>query len=313
MIVITGTKRSGTSMWMQVLKEAGIPTLGSAFSKTWEETIKDANKRGFFESSYRRGIYYATNPHPETGIWLPPKRTRHLGVKVFIPGVVRSDVVYLSRVVASVRPFRQYAASLTRLYEMERASHEKRGTNRKAAVHLDPILEWWLENFLLVRDITTRRYPVWLVSYESMIEEPEVICRNVFDWLEVGDAKRAAAAVHPEDRTQEEHDVATISHEFEEVFDEYHRRVKLGLPFDEAFLTKMNETHLALLPLIETRLNELAEIRRQRAFERQQMDETNEAASGDQASGKPRIKKTKRTPGLNVDRIDALLHPAEDD
>lgn len=264
MIIITGTKRSGTSMWMQVLKAAGIRTIGAAFAKVWKETIHDANKRGFYESRYRRGIYYATNPHPETGVWLRPRETQSLGVKVFVPGVIRSDVIYLSRVVASVRPFRQYTSSLTRLYEMERRNNEARGRGRFNSAQMDPTLEWWLENFLLVRDLTTRRYPARLVSYESMLEKPEAICDEIFDWIGVGDAKLAAAAVHPEDRTQEETGVSDISHRSEEVFDEYHHRIKEGIPFDESFLKKMNETHLDLLPEVEAELERLSEAAKER-------------------------------------------------
>lgn len=288
MIVITGTKRSGTSMWMQVLQAAGIRTVGAAFSKVWEETIKDANRRGFFETRLRRGIYYATNPHPETGVWIPPGKSRHLGVKVFIPGVVRSDVVYLSRVIASVRPFRQYARSLDRLYAMERENHQKRGSGERLSLHMDPALEWWLENFLLVRDISTRRYPIRLVSYESVIENPSEVCQAVFEFLEVGNAEAAARAVHPEDRTQTEPQVAEISHPEEAVFDEYHRRVKEGVPFDESFLAKMNETHLKLLPDIEANLDRLAEERRLNP------------ASGSRL----RVQDS-----LSVDRLDILLHP----
>lgn len=276
-------------MWMQVLQAGGIQTLGAPFHKVWEETIKDANKRGFYETRFRRGIYYATNPHPETGVWMPPHKTRRIGVKVFIPGIVRSDVCYLSRVVASVRPFRQYATSLDRLYTMERESHAKLHPERVPLKHMDPILEWWLENFLLVRDVTTRRYPVRLVSYEAMLEDPEKICKVVFDFFECGDAQAAAGAVHPEDRTQKPESTEELSHPHEEVFDEYHHRVKKGEPFDELFLVKMNETHLALLPEIESRLNELAKARilhRKQGF-----------------GGLPR----KEDP-LNLDRLDFLLH-----
>lgn len=290
MIVVTGTKRSGTSMWMQVLRAGGIETIGSAFNKVWAETIKDANKRGFYESRFRRGIYYATNPHPETGVWLSPQRTRHTGVKVFIPGVVRSDVCYLSRVVASVRPFRQYAMSLDRLYTMEREALAKRNPERPPPCHLDPILEWWLENFLLVRDIATRRYPIRLVSYESMLEDPERICSLIFEFLETGDASAAMAAVHPEDRTQGTETRATITHRHEEVFDEYHARVKQGLAFDENFLLKMNETHQDLLPEIEAALEDLAKAR----LARRKQDPT---------------KARKGEDPLNLDRLDFLLHP----
>src|SRR6185295_4057207 len=115
MIIVTGTKRSGTSMWMQILKAAGFPILGEAFPRDWGETIRDANKQGFFESPLRLGIYYATNPHPRTGAFLAPKETRRLAVKVFSVGLVKSDLAYVDKVVASMRPWREYLRSLERL------------------------------------------------------------------------------------------------------------------------------------------------------------------------------------------------------
>lgn len=304
MIVITGTKRSGTSMWMQVLRAARVRTIGAAFAEVWKETIEGANKRGFFESRYRRGIYYATNPHPETGVWLHPKETRLVGVKVFIPGVIRSDVAYLSRVVASVRPFRQYAASLNRLYEMERKGHEVRGTRALLSPHLDPVLEWWLENFLLVRDLTTRRYPARLVSYESMIESPEKICQEIFSWIGLGDAEAAAAAVHPEDRTQTSEDVLPGSHPCEEIFDEYHHRIKQGRTFDRKFLEAMNDTHAKLLPEVEDGLDRLAEATKERRARIEGWKKERQARGQEV----PRWV-TRKERSLDPDRLDNLLHP----
>ncbi len=80
MIIVTGTKRSGTSMWMQILKAAGLRVLGEAFPRDWGETIRDANAQGFYESPLRHGIYYRTNPHPRTGAFLPPQDTKHMVV-----------------------------------------------------------------------------------------------------------------------------------------------------------------------------------------------------------------------------------------
>ena len=56
MIIVTGTKRSGTSMWMQLLHAGGVQIVGEAFSRDWADTIRDANPNGFSESPYRRGI-----------------------------------------------------------------------------------------------------------------------------------------------------------------------------------------------------------------------------------------------------------------
>ncbi|MCH2107757.1 MAG: hypothetical protein MK135_00375 [Polyangiaceae bacterium] len=298
MIIITGTKRSGTSMWMQILQASGIQVLGPAFNKSWKETIEDANKRGFYETRFRKGIYYATNPNPVSGKWLSPKVSRHWGVKVFIPGVVRSDIVYLSRVIASVRPWRQYTTSLRRLYEMEEKAHREKGTGDLLSKHLDPILEWWLENFLLIRDITTRRYPARLISYETMVSEPDRICDRIIPWLGAGDPKKAAEAVHPEDRTQHASSSSNIEHEFAEVFDEYHERIKTETPFDESFLSKMNETHEALLPEIEEALAQLSAAALQLKEKRQK------AIQEGTWKGKPEP----QDQALNPDRLAALLH-----
>ena len=51
MFIVTGTKRSGTSMWMQILIAAGLPIIGEAFPMRWEHTIKAANPEGFYEGT----------------------------------------------------------------------------------------------------------------------------------------------------------------------------------------------------------------------------------------------------------------------
>ncbi len=51
----------------------------------------------------RAGIYYATNPHPRTGAYFFPEQVEHHCVKVFIPGLVRTDRAFIGRVVASMR------------------------------------------------------------------------------------------------------------------------------------------------------------------------------------------------------------------
>ena len=119
MIIVTGTKRSGTSMWMQLLTAAGFPPIGEAFPRSWDKTIKDANPGGFWESTLRRGVYHETNPDPATGTYLFPQATERHVVKVFIPGLIRSDRAFIGKAIATIRPWRQYVRSVTRLYEME--------------------------------------------------------------------------------------------------------------------------------------------------------------------------------------------------
>ena len=121
MIVVTGTKRSGTSMWMHVLVAAGLPHIGDRFPAGWGELLRDANPDGFYESELMVGINYRTNPHPLTGAYLAPQQTRDYAVKIFIPGLVRSDVAFLDRCIATVRDWRQYVASLRRVVLNPRA------------------------------------------------------------------------------------------------------------------------------------------------------------------------------------------------
>ena len=217
MIIVTGTKRSGTSMWMQLLKAAGFPPIGNAFPRNWEKTIKDANPAGFYESELRKGIYYATNPDPKTGTYLFPQDTRRHAVKVFIPGLIRTDRAFIDKVVATVRPWRPYIRSLSRLYAMEREAQsearKKKESDLPDPVFMPPLIEWWVENFSLFSDIVTRRYPFYMVAYESVLEDPDKALREVFRWLGDGDVEAAIKQVEPALRTQNDPAVDSASDE----------------------------------------------------------------------------------------------------
>jgi hypothetical protein len=259
MILVTGTKRSGTSMWMQILKAAGFPIIGEAFMGHWEQSIKDANPRGFYESTLRRGIYYRTNPNPETGAYLFPEPTRGHAVKVFIPGLMRSDRAYIDAVLATMRGWRSYSASLDRLYAMEdrylaeqppdEQGRDRLEVARKGRGQLPPPVEWWFENYELIRDLHTRRYRVHMITYERLLADPERQIRQTLAWLGHGDAAKAAAVVDPALHTQtgaqqvENHGIAPACLE---VFDELHDHIHHGRSLEPAFLKRLNETQHAM-------------------------------------------------------------------
>jgi len=239
MIIVTGTKRSGTSMWMQALIAAGFPHIGEAFPGAWETFLKDANPRGFFESRLRQGIYYATNPLRPSGIFLHPEATRRHAVKVFIPGVVRTDYAFLGRVLATMRDWREYTLSLTRMYEFEdrftalrplrdgETESDREAEAAQRRVHrgvLPPAVEWWFENYALVRDVAVRRYPYHLVTYRRLLEDPEEEIGKVIRWIGEGDAAGAAAAIDRTLRTQAHGVVENpgVDAEAIAVFDELH-------------------------------------------------------------------------------------------
>lgn len=257
MIIVTGTKRSGTSMWMQVLIGAGLPHLGEAFPKVWEQSIKEANPHGFYESPLRTGIYYATNPDPRTGAYLRAQDTTDHVVKVFIPGVVRTERAYLRRVVGTMRHWRAYARSIHALTTREDAwlaENPPEGKTGEQAVadaragrsRLPASVEWYLENFDLIRDFAVRRYATNLVTYERFVEEPEPVLTRVLEWLGVGDLEGALAAVDPELRRSEDLPAvaseAVIDEASARVFDALHGEIHTRSTIPRSLLPDLNAT-----------------------------------------------------------------------
>lgn len=246
MLIVTGTMRSGTSMWMQILVAAGFEVIGEKFPRDWADSLAAANPDGFYESELVSGIYYRTNPHPVSGAYLFPERTRSHLVKVFIPGLIRTDVAFIDRVVATMRPWREYASSVAR---MERIAGGDVGGS------LPPELRWWTENFALVRDLATRRYPIHVTAYDRLLDDPVREIREVLSWIGAGDPEAAIAAVRPQRRTQGTGNrVGPVSSELDgahlAVFDALYERVRHGEPLSAAFVDELNATDRALRPRI---------------------------------------------------------------
>ncbi len=231
---------------MQILIAAGFPSVGEAFPSRWGETIRDANPEGFYESVLRQGIYYATNPNPETGAYMFPEQVANHVVKVFIPGLVRTDRAFIGKVLATLRPWREYCASIDRLVELEDASRE-----RPPPPRMPPPLEWWSENFMLIRDLTTRRYAVHVETFDRLLRQPEETIRSTLKWLGGGDVERAVAKVKPEHRTFDRPQVGGVPQQVAAVFDDLYAAVDGHEPIGKPLLDRLNQTHLQLLPEIQ--------------------------------------------------------------
>ena len=252
MVIVTGTKRSGTSMWMQMLIAAGLPHLGEAFPARWSESIKGANPHGFYESRFRKGVFFATNPDPKTGAFVPPKESKRHAVKVFIPGVVRTDLAYIERVVASMRDWREYDRSVRRLYALEDEWLEEKKAEgdpddprwRTFRASIPPALEWWFENYELIRDAATRRYPIHLVTYDALLRDPEQVLGKVLPWVGGGDMAKAIEAIKPDARTQSrvEGTVEGVEPEDAAIFDELYRLLDEGQALPASFVEVLNTT-----------------------------------------------------------------------
>lgn len=254
MIIVTGTQRSGTSLWMHLLVEGGLPYIGERFPGGWGELLRDANPDGFFESELVAGINYRTNPHPQTGDYLHPATTQTHAVKVFIPGLVRTDVAFVDRVIATVRDWRSYVTSKRRMKGLQRdgglAPHD-------APTLLPPALEWWTQNYALIRDLAVRGYPVHVLSYDSLLREPQAVVHEVMAWVGHGDAERAAAVVRaPVDRVAlqpgaDDRELAEgVPAEHLAVFDALFQAIDVGRPLDAALVERLNRTNDALRPIV---------------------------------------------------------------
>jgi hypothetical protein len=255
MIVVTGTKRSGTSLWMQVMQCAGFPVLGAAFPGKWGDSIRAANPAGFYESLFRQGVFHKTNPDPRTGRYLKPAQTRRHAVKVFVPGLVKSDLAYLDHVIATVRPWREYVVSLQRLWAMEDewrvANSDELGLGERETLAerrarqgaVPPALEWWFQNFELLLDASMRGYPFHMVTYDRLLRDPEAELAPLLEWLGGGDLAGAVAAVRPELRTSQAPAVADtgIEPDDAELFDAFYQAVDNSGRLDRYLIGALNE------------------------------------------------------------------------
>lgn len=264
-IVVTGCRRSGTSMWMQIFAAAGFPMIGDAFPLDWETVLGPANPRGFFESTLRDGIHFGSNPDPRSGVYLHPEETRRHAVKVFAEGLVRSDLSFLDRVVVTLRPWRQYAASMERLYAVENSA---RGwTLAQRPPRLCGALEWWFSNFGLIRDVALRRYRIHIQPYAQVLERPREVVTSVLNWATEGSPETAAelnidAAVavvglsRGETSGDGSHAGAGLDRRQDlpvgalDVFDTFYDAVANGQGLSQSLLARMNALQTELEPRI---------------------------------------------------------------
>ncbi|HET6582546.1 MAG TPA: hypothetical protein VFG69_03845, partial [Nannocystaceae bacterium] len=224
--------------------------IGERFPAGWGELLRAANPDGFFESELIAGIHWRTNPHPLTGAYLAPQQTRRHAVKVFIPGLFRSDVAFLDRCIATVRDWRSYVVSTRRMLELQPADR-----TRAEHVALPPALEWWCNNYGLIRDLAIRGYPAHVVSYDGFLRDPARVASEVLAWIGCGDADAAAAVVRPELRTAlavpSDGELADgIAPRQLEVFDELYDAIDRERPLVASFVDRLNRTNDELRPAV---------------------------------------------------------------
>ena len=273
MIVVTGTKRSGTSLWMQILKAANFSIIGEPFLGQWKESIFDANVSGFYESKLRYGINYSNNPDFRTGQYLHPRTVVHHGVKIFVPGLIKTELTFIHRVIATIRPWRTYCHSIRRLHEMEanhwltlpdvpgKMTQQVKVILKRNTVH--PALVWWRDNVALLADVTARRYPVRLIPYERLLNDFENVIPDILSWsttplrqdlysqaMNSIDIDSALQCVKPNLQTQQSIPVADtpLTGTQETLLDDLYHHAFLGVKgFSDGLLRDINQQN----PMIE--------------------------------------------------------------
>lgn len=249
MIVVSGSMRSGTSMWMQLLHAAGLPIIGAAFPARWGETIGAHNEGGFYESILRRGVHSGTNPNPRTGAFLPPDATRRHVVKIFAAGLARTETRYLDDFVLTVRDWRAFARSRERLLADEHAAFEARlGRTLPERRHVPPLLEWITDQAIAIGTIRTRKLRGRIVAYERALTD-DALVREIVQGLG-GDAEAALARrdvraqrvrepeAHPDDRAGLE---PTLADEAEQLASELHRELLERRPLRTPLLDRLDD------------------------------------------------------------------------
>src|SRR5262249_37482919 len=155
-----------------------------------------------------------------------------------------------------------HEASLTRLREMEFAQRQKErreDDSVEPAPRLAPALEWWSENFALIRDISIRRYPVHIQTYDGLLRDPERVVGHTLAWLGRGDVESACAQVRAERRNFNRPSSGSVEARIATVFDELYGALDNGEPLSPSFLEKLNETNDALAPLFAGHRNRLSD------------------------------------------------------
>lgn len=182
MVVVTGTGRCGSAMWLQVLGAAGMPVLGQAFGPKQDPAF---NPQGYFESALMHGIHPGTNPDLNSGAELLPEMPAAL--KVSIPGLRITERRYLDRVLLSARPWLDYAASVGRMH---------RGLGAGSGGAADRV--WFTQHLALMQDAAARGLGLKTLWLPDVVASPVERIAEVVAWLGLPlDVQAGAGAIRP--------------------------------------------------------------------------------------------------------------------
>jgi hypothetical protein len=149
--------------------------------------------------------------------------------------------------------------------EDEARQNDPKKRDLPSPTFMSPVVEWWVQNFSLVSDFVTRRYPLYMVAYDAVLNDPEATLHGMFDWLGRGNVEAAIAAVDPALRTQDagrggddSTEDTDLPHSCIETFDALYSLVVEQRALEQSFVDLLNETNEALVDVIEHELHRIA-------------------------------------------------------
>ena len=235
-------------MWMQILLAGGFKVVGQKFFSQWEETFRDANPGGFYESVFRRGLLNDSPQFPSNS-----------AIKIFPPGLARTPIDRIDYVIATVRDVREFVRSRERFWAMEdaaaAASKIPEAARRKRPVRHNLALEWWQHNMLLLLDSRARRYPIKWIAYDSTVHNAGLVVSSTFQWLGAENVNVTAGvrAVEQAHRTQQvlfnapfTADDAGIPNFPVELCREFYQHVRSRRPFSDDFVHELMQADSTL-------------------------------------------------------------------
>ena len=171
MIIVSGTKRTGTSLMMQMLQSAGFNVLGEKFPEKWDGKNNVKNPEGFYESKFIDDGVTNTN--------CPLAAQDHIqsAVKVFCPGVPNTDSRYIHKVVLMVRDWKEQVQSWKELTEMN--------TGKKTLQYPDGY-EYFFSYYDFIKDLNNRRYNTIVIDYNDLLKNPKNNIESLNNFFGVG-------------------------------------------------------------------------------------------------------------------------------
>lgn len=170
--VVTGLRRSGTSLMMYALKEAGLKIAGDKWAKNGER-IKDTNPNGFWE------VGKVTT---EEGITRKTGLVTRMGdvVKVMFECLPKSYPVMVDKTIVMVREPRNVIYSFLK---------------HNSIAHVDLfILNWALDVVDSIEFLEEYRKEYIIVFYEDLLDNPEQEMKRVCKFVG-GDYRKGAKVV----------------------------------------------------------------------------------------------------------------------